>query len=48
LRNHAESSIHTKEVHPRSILSPNHPSLSQDLTMLSLVLEILRKIGRGK
>jgi hypothetical protein len=33
LRNHAESSIHTKEVHTRSILPPDHPSLSQDLTM---------------
>jgi hypothetical protein len=28
-----ESSIHTKEVHRRSSLLPNHPSLSQDLTM---------------
>jgi hypothetical protein len=33
LRNHAESSIHTKEVHTRSSLPPNHPTLSQDLTM---------------
>jgi hypothetical protein len=33
LRNHAESSIHTKEVHTRSSLTPDHPSLSQDLTM---------------
>jgi hypothetical protein len=33
LRNHAESSIHTKEVLTRSSLSPDHPSLSQDLTM---------------
>jgi hypothetical protein len=33
LRNHAESSIHHKEVHTRSSLPPNHPSLSQDLTM---------------
>jgi phage repressor protein C with HTH and peptisase S24 domain len=33
LRNHAESSIHTKEVHTRSSLPPDHPSLSQDLTM---------------
>jgi hypothetical protein len=32
-RNHAESSIHTKEVHTRSSLLPDHPSLSQDLTM---------------
>jgi hypothetical protein len=33
LRNHAESSIHHKEVHTRSSLPPNHASLSQDLTM---------------
>jgi hypothetical protein len=33
LRNHAESSIHTKEVHTRSILPPDHPTLSQDLAM---------------
>jgi hypothetical protein len=33
LRNHVESSIHHKEVHTRSSLPPNHPSLSQDLTM---------------
>jgi hypothetical protein len=33
LRNHAESSIYHKEVHTRSSLSPDHPSLSQDLTM---------------
>jgi hypothetical protein len=33
LRNHTESSIHTKEVHTRSSLPPNHPSLSQFLTM---------------
>jgi hypothetical protein len=33
LRNHAESSIHTKEVHTRSSLPPDHPTLSQDLTM---------------
>jgi hypothetical protein len=33
LRNHAESSIHTKEVHTRSILPPDHPTLSQNLTM---------------
>jgi hypothetical protein len=32
-RNHAESSIHTKEVHTRSSLPPDHPTLSQDLTM---------------
>jgi hypothetical protein len=34
LRNHAESSIHTKEVHTRSSLSFDHPTLSQDLTMM--------------
>jgi hypothetical protein len=33
LRNHAESSIHHKEVHTRSSLPPDHPSLSQDLIM---------------
>jgi hypothetical protein len=33
LRNHAESSIHTKEVHARSSLPPDHPTLSQNLTM---------------
>jgi polyribonucleotide nucleotidyltransferase len=33
LRNHAKSSIHHKEVHTMSILPPDHPSLSQDLTM---------------
>jgi hypothetical protein len=33
LRNHAESSIHTKEVHTRSSLPPDHPTLSQDLNM---------------
>jgi hypothetical protein len=33
LRNHVESSIHTKEVHTRSSLPPDHPTLSQDLTM---------------
>jgi hypothetical protein len=32
LRNHAGSFIHTKEVHTRSSLPPDHPSLSQDLT----------------
>jgi polyribonucleotide nucleotidyltransferase len=32
LRNHAESSIHHKEVHTRSSLPPDHP-LSQNLTM---------------
>jgi hypothetical protein len=33
LRNHAESSIHTTKVHTRSSLLPDHPALSQDLTM---------------
>jgi hypothetical protein len=33
LRNHAESSIHHKKVHTRSSLPPDHPTLSQDLTM---------------
>jgi hypothetical protein len=33
LRNHAESYIHTKEVHTRSSLPPDHPTLSQNLTM---------------
>jgi hypothetical protein len=33
LRNHVESSIHTKEVHTRSSLPPDHPALSQNLTM---------------
>jgi hypothetical protein len=33
LRNHAESSIYATKVHTRSSLPPNHPSLSQDLTM---------------
>jgi hypothetical protein len=33
LRNHAESSIHTKEVHTKSSLPPDLPTLSQDLTM---------------
>jgi hypothetical protein len=33
LRNHAESSIHTKKVHTRSSLPLDHPTLSQDLTM---------------
>jgi hypothetical protein len=33
LRNHAESSIYHKEVHTRSSLLPDHPSLSQVLTM---------------
>jgi hypothetical protein len=33
LRNHAKSSIHHKEVHTRSSLPPDDPSLSKDLTM---------------
>jgi hypothetical protein len=33
LRNHGESSIHATKVHTRSSLPPNHPTLSQDLTM---------------
>jgi hypothetical protein len=33
LRNHAESSIDTKKVQTRSSLPPDHPSLSQGLTM---------------
>jgi hypothetical protein len=33
LRNHAESSIHTMKVHTRSSLPPDHPSLSQYLTI---------------
>jgi hypothetical protein len=33
LRNHAESSIHTTKVHTRSSLPPDHPTLSQYLTM---------------
>jgi hypothetical protein len=33
LRNHAESSIHTNKDHTRSSLPPDHPTLSQDLTM---------------
>jgi hypothetical protein len=33
LRNHAESLIHAKEVHTKSTFLPNHPTLSQDLTM---------------
>jgi hypothetical protein len=34
MRNHTESSIHHKKVHTRSSLSPDHPTLSQDLTMM--------------
>jgi hypothetical protein len=33
LKNRAESSIHIKEVHTRSSLPPDHPTLSQNLTM---------------
>jgi hypothetical protein len=33
LRNHAESSLHHKKVHTRSSSPPDHPTLSQDLTM---------------
>jgi hypothetical protein len=33
LRNQVESSIHTKKVHTGSSLLPDHPTLSQDLTM---------------
>jgi hypothetical protein len=33
LRNHAKSSIHHKKIHRRSSLPPDHPTLSQDLTM---------------
>jgi hypothetical protein len=48
LRNHAESSIHTKKVHTRSSLPPDHPTLSQDLTMKlsSWSYENPNKIGR--
>jgi hypothetical protein len=33
LRNQAESSIHATKVHTRSSLPPDHPTLSQDLTL---------------
>jgi hypothetical protein len=33
LRNHAKLSTHTKKVHTRSSLPPDHPTLSQNLTM---------------
>jgi hypothetical protein len=33
LRNHADSSIHATKVHTRSSWPPDHPTLSQDLTM---------------
>jgi hypothetical protein len=48
LRIHAETSIHTKEVHTRSSLPPDHPSLSQDLTMKVSILSYgnPKKIGR--
>jgi hypothetical protein len=48
LRNHVESSIHTKEVHTRSSLSSDHPTLSQDLTMKlsSWSYRNPKKIGR--
>jgi hypothetical protein len=48
LRNHAESSIHTKEVHTRPSLPPDHPTLSLDLTMKrsSWSYGNLKKIGR--
>jgi hypothetical protein len=47
LRNHAESSIHTKEVHTRSSLPLDHPILSQDLTikLSSLSYRNPKKIG---
>jgi hypothetical protein len=32
-RNYADSSIYHKEVHTRSSLPPDHPTLSQDLAM---------------
>jgi hypothetical protein len=50
LRNHAESSIHTKEVHTRSCLPPDHPTLSQDLNMKlsSQSYGNPKKIGREK
>jgi hypothetical protein len=48
LKNHTESSIRHKEVHTRSSLPPDHPTLSQDLTMKlsSYPIEILGKIGK--
>jgi hypothetical protein len=50
LRNHAESSIDTKKVHTRSSMPPDHPTLSQDLTMkhLSYSYGNPKKIGREK
>jgi hypothetical protein len=33
LRNHTESSIQAMKVHTRYSLPPDHPTLSQDLTM---------------
>jgi hypothetical protein len=48
LRNHAESSINTKKVHTRSSLPPDHPTLSQNLTLKlsSSSDENPKKIGR--
>jgi hypothetical protein len=48
LRNHDEPSIHTKEVHTRSSLLPDHPTLSQDLTtkLSSLFYGNPKKRGR--
>jgi hypothetical protein len=48
LRNHAESSIHTKEVRTRSSLPPDHPTLSQNLTLKlsSYSYRNPKKIGR--
>jgi hypothetical protein len=43
LRNHAESSIHTKEVHTGSSLPPDHPTLSQNLSSQASPMEIVRK-----
>jgi hypothetical protein len=50
LRNHAESSIHTKEVHTWSSLSPDNPTLSRNLTMKlsSLSYGNPKKIRREK
>jgi hypothetical protein len=48
LRNHAESSIQTKKVHSRSSLPPDHPTLSQNLTMKLSIYSYgnPKKIGR--
>jgi hypothetical protein len=50
LRNHAESSIHAKKVHTMSSLPPDHPTLSQDLTMKLSSYSYVnpKKIGREK